>query len=1105
MKSYFKQKYLFVIIPIIILMLLAAGGILLADDNTINLEIEIKEDENTAELTWSVKDKDTNLDSYTYTVERSVNDSKTYTEISSLPKDTIHVLNVYPTGTYNESTTEKASFLLKNWMESPNVNSENGYGKGLIEVTPVSINEFNNSPEKYLSGNAGSETSYKYDVIFFGSWDSYGGNSTDLKGNLCNIDGTDEEQNTVASTSEKGSKKYENKTSKDGAVKSVEDFIKTGGSVIFGHDTIGLHEGQKHPNFAYLGEKYVGITTDTTYTQHPCDQVYICRTGVFTSYPWDITDDLKDFSGKQCIQIPKSHCLGQHASGDIWLKFNTSDYGTDDMNFYLTTYRNNSSDNGTKNGMCAMIQTGHSSGTADPSEEKIIANLIFYLSTIDKINGHLTDGDFRDINAPTVTVSESDITTNRNKATVKITGKDEGTTYHYYVIGVSNADSTKKVESSKKEATRKATGIVKYEYIVDGNNETNLDNESSNKKTVTTDAKNELTTSIECTVGDTPKTYLHIRAIDGAGNKGETQHVLIYTNNAPKITLKQSPMEWTNSDVTIVAEGTDKEGKVEKVSVNGENISTSKAGAYDENTKKYEQEFKATKNGTYTFTGTDNGSVTGNASIEITNIDKTDPEGTIKEEKENDRKVTITATDNESGIARVILTNGENEEKVIYINEEAIEKNASGTKTSGEKTKEVTYTFEESDEYNKVIIEDIAGNKKEIELGIDSEGLEIKYVDSNHPEAGVLKTTTEQTGKVGESYTAEAEEIEGYKLVGIKVNGEEVVGTETKIEGVYTVGKQTIEYEYKKESKVIVKHKDANTGEEIAEETEESYLEGDTYKVSAKDIKNYIVDKDKENEGTMGREDKVVEFKYRKITEGLVVKYVDEITGNVLGEKIYEGGEGEKIKTEAIEIEGYKLTKSPKVTEIGLTVEGQEVKYYYKKIIKIEIVGKDEKTGEELYRIEKEGLEGEGYKTEARDVNRYKVDKEKMPKNARGTYQKAKEEVVYLYNKVSGGIKVEHIDIDTNKIIKEERYDGIIGEKYTTEERKLKNYNYVKTEGKTKGEMTEEEIVIKYYYKNYKKELDETPKTGSANVALITTVVSAISLAGIVTVKRYTK
>ena len=37
------------------------------------------------------------------------------------------------------------------------------------------------------------------------------------------------------------------------------------------------------------------------------------------------------------------------------------------------------------------------------------------------------------------------------------------------------------------------------------------------------------------------------------------------------------------------------------------------------------------------------------------------------------------------------------------------------------------------------------------------------------------------------------------------------------------------------------------------------------------------------------------------------------------------------------------------------------------------------------------------------------------------------------------------------------------------------------------------------------KEKDNTPKTGSANVALIATVVSAISLAGIVTVKKYTK
>ena len=63
----------------------------------------------------------------------------------------------YPNGTINQ---------YKTWME------KNGYGKGIITVDYVSITDFNSRPDTYLKGSDGN---YKYDVIFFGTWDVNGG------------------------------------------------------------------------------------------------------------------------------------------------------------------------------------------------------------------------------------------------------------------------------------------------------------------------------------------------------------------------------------------------------------------------------------------------------------------------------------------------------------------------------------------------------------------------------------------------------------------------------------------------------------------------------------------------------------------------------------------------------------------------------------------------------------------------------------------------------------------------------------------------------------------------------------------------------------------
>lgn len=66
----------------------------------------------------------------------------------------VRCLQIYPTG--------QAANQMKNWV----VNT--GYGKGIIQVDSVKINQFNGNPQGYLQDGQGN---WKYDVIFFGTWE----------------------------------------------------------------------------------------------------------------------------------------------------------------------------------------------------------------------------------------------------------------------------------------------------------------------------------------------------------------------------------------------------------------------------------------------------------------------------------------------------------------------------------------------------------------------------------------------------------------------------------------------------------------------------------------------------------------------------------------------------------------------------------------------------------------------------------------------------------------------------------------------------------------------------------------------------------------------
>lgn len=360
----------------------------------------------------------------------------------------VKVLQIYPHA--------NAANQLKTWMET------NGYGKGIIKVDSVFWDNYNSNPYAYLKDANGN---WKYDVIFFGTWDSNA-----------------------------------SKNLSDTGVAATKAFIKSGRGCIMGHDTIGYVWG-----YAGLGalRDYFGLkigrwsTYPTAGTDYDAQwgyystQVSFSKKGLFTTYPWDIGDI------GTILTIPYTHTTSNSTNADVWLEFANGAYsqgqqpaaltnaGYNDK-FYLTTKNN-----------CAMIQTGHSSGQATVDEQKILANLIFYCYQV-SYGTTATDNAANDTTAP----NKPTISLSADKATFSAT--DKGTTYKHKIEAYNKSNFDTPVETSNITTTTVTTGVKGYRYIID-----------NNSATVITHGMGTYITSNSLEIyGSNNNKYLHVAAVD---------------------------------------------------------------------------------------------------------------------------------------------------------------------------------------------------------------------------------------------------------------------------------------------------------------------------------------------------------------------------------------------------------------------------------------------------------------------------------------------------------------------------------------------------------------------------------------------------------------
>lgn len=373
-----------------------------------------------------------------------------YTQI-----DSVRCLQVYP--------IRNAKDQMKNWVV------DTGYGKGIIQVDSVQIDSFNNNPELYLRDSQGN---WKYDVIFFGTWDD--NNKKDLTAR---------------------------------SAEWVRMFADAGRGVIFGHDTLG-NDWQPKPNMMWAAE-YAGveIKNSPVHNIKPTGKLRIQKTGLFTTYPNYIGE------AGDILNISPTHQAGQlPLKATEWLRFvDGGQYGFDwESVQYLLTYNN-----------VAVMQTGHSNGQQTPDEQKIMANLIFYCKQLLFGEYYTRDRAARDYANPNRPYADTVNINNQDKINIK--ADDNGTTYYYYVQAFDKNDVSLDGMLAQ-QPTRQCTitqGIKEYVYIFDNQKDTVI--KSEDEGTVYECSEDEKINGIQIDK-DTQKDYryFHVAAIDGAGNIGET-------------------------------------------------------------------------------------------------------------------------------------------------------------------------------------------------------------------------------------------------------------------------------------------------------------------------------------------------------------------------------------------------------------------------------------------------------------------------------------------------------------------------------------------------------------------------------------------------------
>lgn len=212
----------------------------------------------------------------------------------------------------------------------------------------------------------------------------------------------------------------------------------------------------------------------------------------------------------------------------------------------------------------------------------------------------------------------------------------------------------------------------------------------------------------------------------------------------------------------------------------------------------------------------------------------------------------------------------------------------------------------------------------------------IMYVDKNGKE---ISSSVVINGKAGDSYTAAAKAVDGYKLSKLPDNASGYMKeTETIVAYVY----ESVITADKNEGIITVKCTD-EAGNVISDVTVRKEAIGSQYDIKAPVINGYTLAKTPDNaKGTLsGNTD--ITFIYKKVQEAessITVRCTDTVSGKEISEpKVIKGIVGDQYTIAAPAVKGWKLLNTvPKSVQVKMEKDPRDIKFIYEKVKDADIV-----------------------------------------------------------------------------------------------------------------------------------------------------------------------
>jgi len=346
-------------------------------------------------------------------------------------------------------------------------------------------------------------------------------------------------------------------------------------------------------------------------------------------------------------------------------------------------------------------------------------------------------------------------------------------------------------------------------------------------------------------------------------------------------------------------------------------------------------------------------------------------------------------------------------------------------------------------------------------------------VTVNHIEVGTgdvlyASTILNGTRKLGLPYSTNSENINLYDLITVPANAT----------GVFSVGAQTVNYEYarKNAGDVTVHHISKYDGSDLIanEVLDGSRKLGLAYSTSMATIPDYEIFSLPANaNGVYTTSTQNVTYVYKRKDGGEVkAVYVDEAGVELANAENISGVEnaGLPYTTTAKTIAHYELISMPANASGVITSSPQTVTYTYRRKNggNIKVFYVDEESGEDLVSpkvIEGAGKLGLNYTTDVETIEN--LDLISMPANASGVFTEDEQTVVYVYRrKNAGNVTIHYVDPAGRSLSADDVLNGSrkLGLPYSTSAIEINGYHFLRSEGNTDGIFRVDDQEVTYVY-----------------------------------------